>query len=64
MHDAFQCGYCTPGQIVPAVALIEEARRGDPSAATEDVRAPGPGSLTEDEVRERMSGNLCRYEHT
>ena len=58
-HDAFQCGYCTPGQICSAVALLEEARRGDASHVTEDVAAPTT-RLTDDEVRERMSGNLCR----
>ncbi|WP_157270827.1 2Fe-2S iron-sulfur cluster-binding protein [Azohydromonas aeria] len=59
-HDAFQCGYCTPGQICSAAALLEEARRGDASAATPDVRRPVAGPLSDDEVRERMSGNLCR----
>jgi xanthine dehydrogenase YagT iron-sulfur-binding subunit len=58
-HDAFQCGYCTPGQICSAVALLEEARRGDVSHVTEDVPADAP-ALTEDEIRERMSGNICR----
>jgi len=58
-HDAFQCGYCTPGQICSAVALLEEARRGDASHVTEDVTAAAP-PLTDDEVRERMSGNVCR----
>ena len=59
-HDGFQCGYCTPGQICSAVALIDEARAGTISAATPDVRAPAPLPLSDDEVRERMSGNLCR----
>jgi len=58
-HDAFQCGYCTPGQICSAVALLEEARRGDASHVTEDVAAGAP-KLTDDEIRERMSGNICR----
>jgi len=58
-HDAFQCGYCTPGQICSAVALLEEARRGDASHVTEDVTATAT-SLTDDEIRERMSGNICR----
>ena len=58
-HDAFQCGYCTPGQVCSAVAMLREAAAGDPSAATPDVRDPRP-ALTDDEVRERMSGNLCR----
>ncbi len=58
-QDAYQCGYCTPGQICSAVALIEEARSGAVSAATPDVRLRTV-SLTDDEIRERMSGNLCR----
>ena len=59
-HDGFQCGYCTPGQICSAVALMDEARAGTISAATPDVRAPAALPLSDDEVRERMSGNLCR----
>lgn len=59
--DGYQCGYCTPGQICSAIAVIEEHAAGWPSAATDDVR-PGsaPPPLTPDEIRERMSGNLCR----
>jgi xanthine dehydrogenase YagT iron-sulfur-binding subunit len=59
--DGFQCGYCTPGQICSAIGVIEEHAAGWPSAVTEDVRPEaGPPALTADEIRERMSGNLCR----
>jgi xanthine dehydrogenase YagT iron-sulfur-binding subunit len=58
-YDGFQCGYCTPGQICAAVGLLEEARRGDASHVTEDVRRTTT-QLTDDEIRERMSGNICR----
>ncbi|GGL22683.1 2Fe-2S iron-sulfur cluster-binding protein [Streptomyces violaceoruber] len=59
--DGYQCGYCTPGQICSAIAVIEEHAAGWPSAATEDVRPEaGPPPLTPEEIRERMSGNLCR----
>lgn len=58
-HDAFQCGYCTPGQICSAAALMAEAAAGTASAATPDVRQLNV-RLTDDEIRERMSGNLCR----
>ncbi len=58
-HDGFQCGYCTPGQICSAVGMIEELRRGVPSHVTADLAATAiPHSR--DELRERMSGNLCR----
>jgi xanthine dehydrogenase YagT iron-sulfur-binding subunit len=57
-HDALQCGYCTPGQVCSAVAMIEEARAGDPSFVTEGLTAPA--ELSDEEIRERMSGNLCR----
>ena len=58
-HDAFQCGYCTPGQICSAIACIDELRAGTASAVTPDVRK-APAALNDDEIRERMSGNLCR----
>ncbi len=58
-HDAFQCGYCTPGQLCSATALLDEFRAGAASAVTPDVRKH-PTELTEDEIRERMSGNICR----
>jgi len=57
--DAFQCGFCTPGQLCSATAVLAELRAGTPSAATHDVRTDAI-SATDDEVRERMSGNLCR----
>ncbi|OZM71640.1 (2Fe-2S)-binding protein [Amycolatopsis antarctica] len=56
-NDAFQCGYCTPGQICSAVGMLDEHERGWPSAVTAPGEAAG---LTHDEVAERMSGNLCR----
>jgi len=57
-HDGYQCGYCTPGQICSAVAVLEEIRRGVPSHVQADVTdRPRPTNL---EMRERMSGNLCR----
>ena len=58
-YDAFQCGYCTPGQICSAVGLLAEARAGQASHVTEDVTRPST-QMTDDEIRERMSGNLCR----
>jgi len=59
-YDGFQCGYCTPGQICSAAALIEEARRGDASVVTADLSKSGPAELNVEEVHERMSGNICR----
>ena len=60
-HDGFQCGFCTSGQIMSAVAMIEEARAGWPSAATLDMTKPFTiADLSGAEIRERMSGNLCR----
>ncbi|MFR9729489.1 2Fe-2S iron-sulfur cluster-binding protein [Saccharopolyspora sp. MS10] len=58
-HDGFQCGFCTPGQVCSAVGMLDEAARGMPSHATEDVAADFRG-LDDAEIRERMSGNLCR----
>ncbi|SDZ52826.1 xanthine dehydrogenase YagT iron-sulfur-binding subunit [Asanoa ishikariensis] len=54
-HDAFQCGYCTPGQICSAIGMLDELAEGWPSAVT-----AGPVHLDDAEIRERMSGNLCR----
>jgi xanthine dehydrogenase YagT iron-sulfur-binding subunit len=60
-HDGFQCGFCTSGQIMSSVAMIEEVKAGWPSAATTDVGRPfGIADLSAAEIRERMSGNLCR----
>lgn len=60
-HDGFQCGFCTPGQICSAVALLEEAKNGELSYVTSTVRQkPGPVQLSDEEIRERMSGNICR----
>jgi xanthine dehydrogenase YagT iron-sulfur-binding subunit len=59
VHDGFQCGYCTPGQIVSAVGMLQEVEAGWPSHVTADVGAEEM-SLSDEEVRERMSGNLCR----
>jgi xanthine dehydrogenase YagT iron-sulfur-binding subunit len=58
-RDGFQCGYCTPGQICSAVGMLSEVRAGWPSHVTEDVAAHQI-DLTDEELRERMSGNLCR----
>jgi xanthine dehydrogenase YagT iron-sulfur-binding subunit len=58
-HDGFQCGYCTPGQICSAIGMAAEAKRGLPSYVTDDLSAQSV-SLSHDELRERMSGNLCR----
>ncbi len=58
-HDGYQCGYCTPGQICSAVAMLAEHRAGMPSYVTEDLQA-SRHELTDAELRERMSGNICR----
>jgi xanthine dehydrogenase YagT iron-sulfur-binding subunit len=58
-QDGFQCGYCTPGQICSALGMVAEAERGVPSVLTADLRSRQI-DLTHDELRERMSGNLCR----
>ena len=58
-RDAFQCGYCTPGQIMSAVGMLREAEAGWPSAVTGDLSTER-AALDQDEIRERMSGNLCR----
>jgi xanthine dehydrogenase YagT iron-sulfur-binding subunit len=57
-YDAFQCGYCTPGQICSAAGMLEEVKAGHPSAVTNDLN--GTVDLTDAEICERMSGNLCR----
>ena len=58
-HDGFQCGYCTPGQICSAIGMAAELRNGVPSHVTDDIAAQDIAP-TRDEIRERMSGNLCR----
>jgi xanthine dehydrogenase YagT iron-sulfur-binding subunit len=58
-HDGFQCGYCTSGQICSAVGMLAESNLGMPSYVTEDLTQPHP-ELTDAEIRERMSGNICR----
>lgn len=57
-HDGYQCGYCTPGQICSAVAVLEEIARGVPSHVSDDIS--GAMQATNIEMRERMSGNICR----
>jgi xanthine dehydrogenase YagT iron-sulfur-binding subunit len=57
-HDGFQCGYCTSGQLCSAIGMLEEVRAGWPSHVTADLTARP--ELTDDEIRERMSGNICR----
>ena len=57
-HDGFQCGYCTPGQICSATAMLEEVAQGWPSHVSDDLTATP--DLSDAEISERMSGNLCR----
>lgn len=57
-HDGYQCGYCTPGQICSAVAMLDEIKAGVPSHVTADLTAAPQATV--DEYRERMSGNICR----
>ena len=59
-HEGFQCGYCTSGQLCSAVAMLSEVDKGAASHVTADVRKEGNVVLTDDEIRERMSGNICR----
>jgi xanthine dehydrogenase YagT iron-sulfur-binding subunit len=60
-NDGFQCGFCTPGQICSAVAMLDEAKNGEASYITANVRQKTRSvQLSDDEIRERMSGNLCR----
>ncbi|GLB69463.1 (2Fe-2S)-binding protein [Arthrobacter mangrovi] len=62
-QDAFQCGYCTPGQVCSAVGMLAEADAAQPSYVTEGFRpedSPAAADLDDEEIRERMSGNLCR----
>jgi xanthine dehydrogenase YagT iron-sulfur-binding subunit len=58
-QDGFQCGYCTPGQICSAIGMLREFQNGLPSAVTRDM-SEGPVEFSEEEISERMSGNLCR----
>ena len=56
-HDGYQCGYCTPGQICSAVGMLDEVEKGWPSYVSDDLAGP---TFTDEEIAERMSGNLCR----
>jgi xanthine dehydrogenase YagT iron-sulfur-binding subunit len=58
-HDGFQCGYCTPGQICSAIGMLDEVKAGHPSHVTRNLNG-GHMELNDEEIRERMSGNLCR----
>ena len=59
-HDGYQCGYCTPGQICSATALLEETRKGELSQVSWETGKTQSPTLTDEEIRERMSGNICR----
>jgi xanthine dehydrogenase YagT iron-sulfur-binding subunit len=59
-HDGYQCGYCTPGQICSAVAAVEEHKRGALSIVSLHTGKTDHPEMTDDEIRERMSGNVCR----
>ena len=59
-HDGFQCGYCTPGQICSAVALLDEHKKGELSLVSWEAHKTDKPELTDNEIRERMSGNICR----
>lgn len=60
-YDGMQCGYCTPGQICSAIALLDEAKRGDASHVSANIATPAKNQkLSREEIRERMSGNICR----
>jgi len=60
-HDGFQCGFCTPGQICSAVALMKEAKEGQASFATKNINTDAKAiMLSDEEIAERMSGNICR----
>jgi xanthine dehydrogenase YagT iron-sulfur-binding subunit len=60
VHDGYQCGYCTPGQIISATALITEQQKGELSIVSWNSGKDDRPELTDDEIRERMSGNICR----
>lgn len=59
-HDGFQCGYCTPGQICSATALLDEVKRGELSTVSFETGRTQQPAMTDNEIRERMSGNICR----